>query len=351
MSPLTPSRRAESLDAAAARVCVVIPVRNESAHIAETIACVLQQTFPAERTEVIVADGESDDGTRAILDKLAECNYRLSIIDNPARTIPTGLNIAIAGTQAEVIVRVDGRCWIAQDYIERCVELLAASRAGNVGGPVHAQGEGLVGRAIALAMRSRFGIGNSRYHYLDREELVDTVYMGAFRREVLEAVGGYDEEFVRNQDDELNYRIRHAGYGILLSPSILSSYTPPNSLRRLWKSQFYQYGLWKVRVIQKHPGSLQGRHLPPLILVLGLLGSAISFALLRRRWLLAPVFLYSAGLAAAAAWTARRSPRLFPVLFAVFGCMHLGYGTGFLVGLLRLASRRLASGSNKAPAR
>lgn len=338
MTSPRPLRLAGTLDASSARVCVLIPVRNEVANIRMTLEAVLHQRFPIARMEVVVIDGESDDGTRAVLDSLADDTHRIRILDNPIRTIPHGLNLGIAATSADVVIRVDGRCGIAPDYVEQCLELLASTQAGNVGGLARAHGHTAIERAIALAMRSRFGIGNSHYHYLEREEYVDTVYMGAFRRDVLSEVGGYDEELVRNQDDELNYRIRAAGYGILLSPRIVSRYTPPGSLLTLWKSQFYQYGFWKVRVIQKHPRSLQPRHLAPALLVAGLSASGASSALFRKRQLLAPAVLYALAVITAASWTARRTPRLTPVLSIVFPCMHLGYGAGFVAGLFRFLS-------------
>lgn len=329
-------RSLPALDRDAARVAIVIPIRNEVRSIARTLDCVLNQTFPAEQTEVFVADGLSDDGTREIVQEYAARHPRVHLLNNPKRTIPVALNLAIAASNAGVIVRVDGRCHIAPDYVETCVDLLAATGAANVGGLMRPEGNSTVGRAVAIATKSRFGVGNGRFHYLERQEWVDTVYLGCFRREVLEEVGGYDEELIRNQDDELNYRIRAAGYGILLSPAIRSTYIPAATLRKLWRSQYYQYGYWKVRVIQKHPGSLQPKHLAPPALVAVLISSAVLFVLTRRKLMLFPIAGYLAGTGLAALWMSRHRPRLLPVVAAVFACMHVGYGTGFLRALVRL---------------
>jgi glycosyltransferase involved in cell wall biosynthesis len=317
----------------------VIPAYNEADHIEETLRCVTRQTFPPDQMETVVVDGASTDGTRAALENWAARCSNLRVLENPRRTTPTSLNLGIAATDAEVIIRVDGHCRIAPDYVERCVGLLAASGAANVGGPMHSHAAGPLGEAIAAATSSRFGIGNARFHYLEREEWVDTVYLGAFRREVLEDVGRYDEELIRNQDDELNYRIRAAGYGILLSPAIVSAYTPRSSLRALWR-QYYHYGFWKVLVIEKHPASAQPRHLAPASLVLGLVCSAIAFALFRRRWMLLPWAAYSAGIAAASTLNARGSAQRALLLVAVYPCLHLSYGAGFLRAALRLLTAR-----------
>lgn len=334
------NRALAPLDPATARVAVVIPAYNEERHISDTLCRVVGQTFPAGRMEIIVVDGASTDSTRAILSEWTRRHPNLCVLENPRRTAPTSLNMGIRATDADVIVRVDGHCRIAPDYVERCVELLARSGAANVGGPMRSEGVGPVGEAVAIATSSRFGIGNARFHYLEREEWVDTVYLGAFRRKVLEEVGLYDEELTRNQDDELNYRIREAGYGILLSPSIVSSYTPRSSLRALWR-QYYQYGFWKVRVIEKHPGSVQPRHLAPASLVAGLTVSVAAFLLFRRRRLLLPWAAYLSGVAGASAMNADGSVRRALLLGAVFSCLHLGYGAGFLLAGMRSLKRLL----------
>jgi glycosyltransferase involved in cell wall biosynthesis len=339
-SPKRPQCTPPPIDAERARVSVVVPVYNEARSIAGTLRSIVEQSFPSERMEIIVVNGASTDGVRPVLEDWARRTPYLQVLENPRRTTPTSLNLGIAASDAEVIVRVDGHCRIAPDYVERCVELLASSGAANVGGPMRSEGAGPMGEAIAAATSSRFGIGNARFHYLAHQDWVDTVYLGAFRREVLEEVGGYDEDLVRNQDDELNYRIRNAGYGILLSPDIISTYTPRGSLRALWR-QYEQYGFWKVRVIEKHPASAQLRHLAPAALVLSLLSSTFGFVLSRRRLLLLPWAIYVAGILGASALNARWSLRRAALLAAVFPALHLSYGVGFLCAAVSLVRRRV----------
>jgi glycosyltransferase involved in cell wall biosynthesis len=323
-----------------------MPVRNEADHIAATLDAVLAQTFDQSRMEIVIVDGCSTDGTREILDRFRTRFPGIRIVDNPRGTTPTSLNRGIAATRADIIVRVDGHCRLAPDYVERCVAHLAASGAANVGGLMRPQGTTIAGRAIAAALRSRVGIGNAHFHYLERQEWADTVYLGAFRREVLVELGGYDEELVRNQDDELNYRIRAAGYGILLCPDIRSTYVPRSSLRAVWR-QFYQYGYWKVRVFQKHPASIQPRQLAPLFFTVYVAFAVLSLLVGRRRIALAPMACYGAVTATAAvrAPIPARSRLMMPLVLA---CMHFGYGVGNLHGLLDALRSGLDRSSDRA---
>jgi hypothetical protein len=201
--------------------------------------------------------------------------------------------------------------------------------------------ESAFGRAVALATSSPFGVGGARFHYSAREEWVDTVYMGAWRREVFERVGIFDEEMVRNQDDELSYRIREQGGRILLDPSIRSRYYPRTTPRSLWR-QYFQYGYWKVRVMQKHPLQMRPRQFAPPLLTAALagLGLAAPFAAWARAGLALVAGAYLVANLAASAWSARRadtgSALWLPGAFAI---LHLSYGAGFLAGLLRFAGR------------
>jgi GT2 family glycosyltransferase len=226
--------------------------------------------------EVLVVDGRSTDRTRAIVAELAATNPHawVQLLDNPHRIASTALNIGIRAARGEIIARVDGHAILAPDYLRRCVETLVATGADNVGGLMRPQGHGYVARCIALATRSRFGIGNSRFHYDERGGEVETVYLGCFRRSIFERIGLFDEGLVRNQDDELNDRIVAAGGRIWLSPHIRSTYVGRGSFRALWR-QYYQYGYWKVRVLRRHPGARRLRHLAPAVLVASLSSSAL----------------------------------------------------------------------------
>lgn len=322
-------------------VTVVLPIRNEAGCIGASLAAVLGQDYPADRLDVIVADGMSDDGTRAHVRQLMAIHPRLKLIDNPSRIVPTGMNLAIRAASGEVVVRVDGHTIIAPDYVTECVAALGRSRADNVGGPMRALGEGWFGKAVAAATSSRFGVGGARFHYSDREEWVDTVYMGAWRRETLERIGLFDEEMVRDQDDELNYRLLDRGGRILLSPRIRSSYTVRGNPRALWR-QYFQYGFWKVRVMQKHPRQIRLRQLAPPALVAGLLLSAAaawSRPAAATIWGGIPLAYAAANVVASLAARRRTGWAVVPVLSLGYAVIHMAYGLGFLAGLARFPTK------------
>ena len=323
-------------------VSVVMPIRNEAGYIGGTLQAVLDQDYPADAMEVLVVDGMSTDHTREIVRDLQARHPNIRLIDNPSKIVPTGLNKAISGARGEIIIRVDGHTTIAPDYIRQCVEALQRTGADNVGGRMDAVGSTLFGKAVAAATSTPFGVGGSHFHYSNREEWVDSVYMGAWRREVFGKVGLFDEELVRDQDDEFNYRLRKHVGKILLTPRIKSVYTVRSQPKALWK-QYYQYGYWKVRVFQKHPRQMSPRHFAPLILVLGLLVSAL-LAMVAPPWgrilFGAALGLYlAANLAASLMTAARTSWSYLPYLPVAFAALHFGYGLGFLVGLVKFARR------------
>jgi glycosyltransferase involved in cell wall biosynthesis len=320
------------------KVSIVVPCRNE----AETIAGFLQDLIGQESPpggsglEILIADGRSDDGTRAILEQLASSDSRIVLIDNPARIVSTGLNAAVHAARSDIIVRMDVHTEYAPDYVRQCVAVLEETGADNVGGAWRARGEGRMQRAVAAAFRSRFGSGGGRAHDPDYEGELDTVYLGCWTRSTLLRVGLFDEGLVRNQDDELNLRLRRAGGRIWQSPRIRSWYRPRSSLSALFR-QYLQYGYWKMRVIQKHGRPASARHLVPVAFVLGaatgwiggLIHPALWLAYAGALGLYAVLSLiFSARAAAAAGWD------LLPLLPAVFLTYHVSYGTGFALGFV-----------------
>lgn len=322
-----------------------MPVRNEERYIERSLGSVLAQTYPRDRLEVWVADGRSTDGTRDLVAAIGK-GAPVFLVDNPGGIVSTGLNECLRKVRGEVLVRVDGHCEIAPDYVERCVHYLSTEEVAGVGGPIETVGEDFLSRAIAVAMSSHFGVGGSAFRTgRPTAMLADTVAFPAYHRHVVDQAGPFDEELVRNQDDEYNYRLRKAGHRLLLAPDVRSRYYSRANLRSLWR-QYRQYGFWKVRVLQKHPRQMSLRQFVPPAFVAALLLS-LSAALLPMPgramggWLLAAVG-GSYGLAnlAAALWTARSTGwRYLPVLPAAFALLHLGYGAGFLQGLVRFAGR------------
>jgi succinoglycan biosynthesis protein ExoA len=316
-------------------VSIVIPCRNEKDHISACIQSLLTQEPPEGGFEVIVADGMSTDGTRDVLQALVRVSDRVRMLDNPQRVVSTGLNAAIGAARGEIIIRADAHTRYATDYVRQCVEVLRESRADNVGGPWRAVSTKYIGRAIAAAFHSRFGSGGARAHDPNYEGLVDTVYLGCWHRDLFDRIGGFDEELVRNQDDEFNLRLIRAGGRVWQSPRIQSLYEPRNSFRELFR-QYMQYGYWKVRVIQKHRMPASWRHLVPVVMVLTFLVLAplsIASALAARALAIASALYLVSDLGASLITAVHTEMKLLPILPVVFFCYHAGYGFGFLRGI------------------
>lgn len=319
-------------------VSVIMPVRNEAHYIARSLGAVLEQNYPTERMEVIVADGMSTDGTQDIVRSLQAQHPHVRLIDNPAKIVPTGLNRAIRQASGEIILRVDGHCEISRDYVRRCVSHLQSDGIGGVGGPLETVGDTPIARVIAVAMSSRFGVGGSAFRVVSNKTmLTDTIPFPAYTRAILESGGPFDEELVRNQDDEYNYRLRKLGVKLLLAADVRSRYYSRSSLRSLWR-QYFQYGYWKVRVLQKHPWQMRPRQFLPPAFVAALLGTGIlaCFFTLGRVLAVTVVGAYMlADLVASIRALRRENCHELQLLPVVFATLHLSYGLGFLVGLLK----------------
>jgi len=310
-------------------VSVVIPTLNEELHLARTLESVASQTY-TEVVETIVADGGSTDRTREI----ARGFDKVRVIDNPERIQATGLNRALAVATADVVVRVDGHCVIAPDYIERCVDALEGTGAAMVGGGMHpvadAEGTGSLPRSIATAMESRVGAGPARFHVGGAAGWVDTVYLGAYWRESALEVGGYSPTVAVNEDAEFAIRLKPRG-GIWFDPDIRSTYSPRQTLSAL-AQQFYRYGRGRATTVVLHPRQVRLRQLAAPMLVLGLLS--------RRRRTVA--IAYGMVVAGRAACEASRDPVAAPALALALPVMHLSWGVGFLQGIATAAGARVA---------
>lgn len=313
---------------------IVVPCRNEKDQIETAIQSILTQESPLGEFEVIVADGMSDDGTRIVLSKLAKENPCLRIIDNPGLSVSTGLNAAIREARGSIIMRMDAHTRYARDYVRNCLEVLKKTGADNVGGPWVARGMGVIGNAIASAFQSPFSFGGTRGHNPDYEGTVETVYLGCWPRTVFDRIGLFDEELVRNQDDEFNLRLIRSGGKIWQSPAIKSWYIPRGSLSALFR-QYMQYGYWKVRVIQKHRLPASVRHLIPGCFVLSfilLFVASFKSSLASQSWIALASAYSACNITASCLTAARHGWKLLPVLPAVFACYHFAYGYGFLRG-------------------
>lgn len=304
------------MTAASPTVTVAVPVLNEGTHIEACLASIAAQSYPAI-VEILVVDGGSDDETCT----LASAFPKTTVLDNPGRIQSEGLNVALAHARGEVIVRVDGHCRLAPDYVERCVHALATTGAAMVGGAMVAEGEGWLGSAVAAALRSRLGAGTARFHTGGSSGFVDTVYLGAFRRRLALDVGGYAPVAI-NEDAEFAIRMAPHG-GIWFDSAIASRYTPRRDLARLGR-QFFRYGRGRAVTVRRHPHSLAGRQLAAPLLVLSLLTP----------WRLAVAGVYATLVGGRALMELRRSPRAAVGLLVAIPTMHLPWGVGFLSGLL-----------------
>lgn len=324
-------------------ITIILPIRNEEQFIEKSLGAIFKQSYPAEYIQVLIVDGMSTDRTREFIESLAEKHpgTSLSILDNPEKIVPTGINIGLQKATGNIIIRVDGHCIIAPDYICKCVEHLQSDSVDGVGGPMESIGETYMAKAIAVGMSSPFGVGNSAFRTTyGKSKLVDTVPFPAYTREIIERVGLYDEELVRNQDDEYNYRIREAGGKILLADDVRSTYFSRASLKKLWR-QYYQYGFWKVRVLQKHPRQMSLRQFIPPAFVLALLASLFCAFLPATRPLspFVPLLYLFVNLCASVIIASKRGWQYLPLLPVTFAILHLSYGSGFLVGLFKFWNR------------
>ncbi len=320
-------------------VSVVIPMRNEAASISALLDSVMAQDYPPDRFEVLVVDGDSSDGSGRVVEAYAARDPRVRLLHNTRRIVPTALNIAIRGARGEIVTRLDAHTHIATDYVRTGVETLQRTGADNVGGRMDAVGGGWFGDGVAAATASRFGVG-SYFHFGTEEREVDTVYLGMWPRAVFGRIGLFDEELVRNQDDEFNYRLRKAGGRVVLNPAMRSWYQNRQTVVALLR-QYYQYGQWKVRVLQKHPRQMSWRHFVPPAFVAGLAAlTVIGEALPLATNAAAAIFALYLVLVLAASWpeTTRGVGGWLGTALA-FVCIHLAWGAGFLTGLVKFGDR------------
>jgi succinoglycan biosynthesis protein ExoA len=323
-------------------VTIIMPIKNEQDCIHLSLGAVLSQDYPSDRMEILVVDGMSTDRTYEIIRKIIDesCHPTVQLLENKGKIVPTGLNLAVRQSKGDIIVRVDGHTVISTDYVRQCVLALHRTNADNVGGRMTAIGVTTFGRAVALATSSPFGVGDARFHYSNQEEWTDTAYMGAWPRRVFEQIGLFDERLVRNQDDEFSYRLRAAGGKILLSPLIKSEYTVRSTPFSLFM-QYFQYGYWKVLVLRKHTFQMRPRQFVPPTFTLALCSSFIFLALGLTWWPLVLILgsYILANLSVSLYTSAHSGWRYLRLLPTTFAILHLSYGFGFMLGLLRLCWR------------
>lgn len=316
-------------------VSLLVAMRNEERFITKTLESIFAQDYPSELLEVRVYDGDSTDRSWAIAEALCANRPLASVSGNPRITQSAGWNLGIDEAHGEILSIVSAHCELAPDYVSTAVETLQRAGATMVGGRMRAVGVGNVGQAIALATSTPFGVGNGRFHFTDVEEEVDTVFMGFCSRDTYRQLR-FDEGMVRGQDGDLSYRLLDQGGTIICNPAIRSLYRNRSTIGSLWK-QYFQYGFWKVRAMQKHPRQVRLRQVvpPAFVAVLGGATALAPFALVGRVAAIGLVSSYAVANLAASLYVGRHTPKLLPYLPVVFGVLHVSYGLGHLVGLVR----------------
>jgi len=307
-------------------ISVILPVLNEEAHLEGAVHSILSQDYQGP-LEIILAIGPSRDHTLVIAQKLAEVDHRVVIVQNPTGRTAAGLNLALTKSKSAVVVRVDGHAQIPDNYLTLVVEILNKTGAVNVGGVMAAVGTTGFEKAVAGAMRSPFGVGASRFHTGGAAGEVDTVYLGAFRREALVAIGGFDERFTRAQDWELNFRLRENGGIVYFDPRLHVTYRPRPNVKALAK-QYFEYGRWRRVVSRRHSGTINYRYLAPPLALSGFLFSVILGAVISAIFYI-PAAIYLLFVFGASVKIASSISEFFRLLI-VLPTMHFAWGAGFL---------------------
>lgn len=318
-------------------VSVVMPIYNEEKYIEECLNSLLRQDYPADSTEFLLLDGRSTDKTRSIIKNYQERYSNIKLLDNPERTAAFAMNRGIREAQGDYIIRADAHSKYDPDYITQCVEYLKKTGADNVGGVLITRGRSYIGKAIALMLSSPFGVGDSSFRIGAEDHYADTVPFGAFRKDAFRCYGLYNERLVRNEDNELNYRIRKNGGKIYLTNAIRVTYFCRDSISELGKMAFAS-GKWNMITAFLCPGTLRLRHFIPFLFVISLVGLPI-LALISQ---LEPVYyifclevlvylsldgVFSLVLARIGGF------RFFSILLFLFPLFHISYGCGFFAGL------------------
>jgi len=320
-------------------VSVIAPCRNEADFIEEAIKSILANDYPPELLEVLVIDGMSTDGTREIVKKLSQEDNRIKLLDNPQKIVPSAMNIGIKASKSHYIVRIDCHCEFNSDYISKCIEILQRTNAENVGGYMKTLSgdKSATAMAISSASSSIFGVGNSAFRIGGVECEADTVPFGTYRKELFDRIGLYDERLVRNQDIELNSRIRKNGGKIVISPEIKLSYYNRSTYTGIWQQSFNN-GLWNPYTIWLVGGGLSIRHFIPMVFVLSLVFLTIG------SWFFWPIsillavdiILYSSVAAFFATRIAKENKVFGLRVFWAFIVLHIAYGIGSLWGIITI---------------
>ncbi|RNI23303.1 glycosyltransferase family 2 protein [Flexivirga caeni] len=311
-----------------------MPILNEERHLAESVTAILAQDVPCP-IEVVLALGPSSDATDVVAEALHHADSRVRLVRNPSGRTPDALNAAIAASSYDVIARVDGHGILSDGYLATALRTLEDTGAANVGGIMDAEGTTDFERAVAVAMKSKLGVGGAKFKLGGAAGPAETVYLGVFRRSWLDRVGGYDARFTRAQDWEMNFRICAAGGLVWFTPDLTVTYRPRGSVRALAR-QYRQYGQWRRVVARRHPGSISARYLAPPAAVAAIAVGTVGGFVWRPLWVI-PAGYAGAVTIGGLAISAGSPPAVRLRVPAVLATMHLTWGFGFLTSRIRIA--------------
>jgi succinoglycan biosynthesis protein ExoA len=328
-------------------VTVIMPVRNEQAHLVGAVESVFSQDYPG-KLEIILALGPSVDETDRVAKEIAAKHSSIKLIENPKGLTTSGLNLAIAHSSSDVIIRVDAHTELAPNYIARGVEILAEAGSVLVGGVMSAVGKTPLQKAVAFGYGSRFGLGGGSYHVGGKAGETESAYLGIFDAKPLKAVGGYDEKIIRGEDWDLSQRLKAAGGKVWFSPELVVKYWPRSNIKALaW--QFYSTGVWRGELTRRAPGKASIRYfIPPAALLL--MVDYVILALVQaipQQALIFPIALYLLLLSFASGTAKQLSILDRLAVFIALPVMHLSWASGFWVGLAFGARRIVDSGDKK----
>lgn len=334
-------------------VSFIMPVLNEAEHLAAAVDTILAQDHPGPK-EVVLALGPSTDETTAIATELAATDARIRLVHNPQGDTPTSLNLAVAATRHPVIIRVDAHSELTTDYTATGITVLRETGAANCGGLMVARGRTALQKAVARAYTSRIGLGGPAYHAGDEAQDAESAYLGIYRREVFDRLGGFDTTLRRGQDWELNLRIREAGGRVRFDPRLQVTYWPRAAYRKVVQ-QFYATGTWRAEIVRRYGAKNSLRYFAPPLLVLGTAAAGLCAAAevsgtMRRlpepvrvlgRASYGPVAAYAAGILGVAATARDCTPSERAWFAAIVPTMHLSWGAGFLRGTITGAEKTI----------
>lgn len=322
-------------------ISVIVPVYNEENYIEACLSSMLLQDYPKDAMEWFFVDGMSTDRTLEILNGYRDRYPELiRVLKNENKTVPYAMNLAIREAKGDYIIRLDAHAEYENDYFSKCVEVLEETGADNVGGVMETKARTPIGRTIAKMLSSRFGVGDSQFRTNGKDGYVDTVPFGAFRKEVFEKVGLYDERLTRNQDSELNYRIIHNGGKIYLSNRIKLAYYCRDSVKGIVKMAMLN-GKWNIITSRFCPGSMRLRHFIPCFFVLSLLGMPIATLLWKPFGVLfaLELLLYFALDLMFSAKAAKGAKEFFRLAY-LFPLFHISYGYGSVLGIFKVLMKK-----------